>query len=332
MKHSKNQILKLTNMKKLILTLLILSATLVANAQINVFSGNNVGIGAGITSSASTLSINSIGNSSYALSVAPISTNIGGISYSTSTPSSSGTNFGIVSSVSNTSSGNILRSVYAVAYSSSATNNGQAYGVHGIAGNSSNGYNFGVFGQLNGTAYGAAIYGQTGTSQLQPDTLYAGYFVGKVKIVGTLWVNNTQITSSDDRLKQNISSMDSTDGLFNLQPKQYKYKSLSDQYKAMSMSLGTAKKTTDTSANKTISDPDPGISLKTHFGFLAQDLQKVYPNLVYQSTDGTLGIDYQGLIPVIIGQLQKMKQSLDAKDSQIKDLINRIQALENKKP
>ena len=315
-------------MKKLILTLLIVSATIAAYGQINVFAGNNVGIGSGLTSSNSTLSVNTTGNSGFAASIVSLTTHIGGLLYCNN--NLSGVWAGVESWMSNTGNATSLRSIYGVALNSTPQTTGETYGVQGIAGNCQNGHNFGVFGQLQGSNSGAGIYGQVGTGLLaMPDTLYAGYFVGKVKVVGTLWVNSTQITSSDDRLKQNISSMDSTDGLFNLQPKQYKYKSLSDQYKAMS--LATAKRTTDTSANKTISDPDPGISLKTHFGFLAQDLQKVYPNLVYQSTDGTLGIDYQGLIPVIIGQLQKMKQSLDAKDSQIKNLINRIQALENKK-
>ncbi len=320
-------------MKKLIFNLLIASATLTANAQINVFSGNNVSIGSGITSSASTLSINSTGNSNYALSVAPVSTNIGGIVYSTSTTSSSGTNFGIVSSLGN--NGTILRSVYAVAYNSSA-GGGQAYGVHGIAGNATNGYNFGVFGQLTGTNSGVGVFGQVGTFSSTPteltiaNTQYAGYFNGMVKVTGQLWLSTGQVTSSDERIKRNISSLDSTDGIYSLQPKKYNYKSLSEQMQAILP--GGGQQISDTSKNQTFKNPDSSYTKKTHFGFMAQDLQKVYPELVYQSTDGTLGIDYQGLIPVIIGELKKMKQSLDDKDSQINDLKKRLQALESKKP
>ncbi len=257
----------------------------------------------------------------------------GGILFSKSNSALNGTTYwGIASSQSNAGSGDgILRSIYGVAYSPSATNGGQAYGVHGIAGNSTNGYNVGVFGQLQGTAYGAAVYGAVGSSYpSRPDTLYAGYFYGKVKVVGTLWVNSTQITSSDERLKQNISTMDSTDGLFKLQPKKYKYKSLNDQFQAISSA--TAKSIADTFANKTITDPDPSISTKTHFGFLAGDLQKIYPELVYQSTDGTFGIDYQGLIPVIIGQLKKMKLSFDENNKladSVKEMKNQIDSLNN---
>jgi len=39
--------------------------------------------------------------------------------------------------------------------------------------------------------------------------------------------------------------------------------------------------------------------------------------MVYTAADGTLGVDYQGFIPIIIAQLQSLKQQLDAKDARI---------------
>lgn len=313
-------------MKKLLL-LSFLFACFSLSAQINVFTGNTVGIGAGLTSSASTLSINSTGTSGYALYVAPISTNYGGIFYNCST--TAGSSFGISTCVNNISSNVIKRALYATVVNNTVEGSGQAIAIHGIAGNSSNGYNLGILGQLNGDKNGSAVYGQIGTSFVAPDGLYAGYFYGKVKVNGTLWVNSTQITSSDDRLKQDVSSIESVDGLYKLKPKKYKYKSINEQVKAITGKL--SENAIDTAANKDIVDPDPDIAQKTHFGFLAQDLQEVYPELVYQSADGTLGIDYQGLIPVIIGQMQQMKKSIDDKDEQIKDLKKRLTTLEKKK-
>jgi len=46
--------------------------------------------------------------------------------------------------------------------------------------------------------------------------------------------------------------------------------------------------------------------------------------LVYTSGDGTMGIDYIGLIPVIIDQLKKLKQSLKDKDSRIDSLKQKL--------
>lgn len=328
-----NNLKQLIPMKKLIFTLSIAAWTIAANAQITVNASNNVGIGTGATSAASKLSVNGIGNSSNDVYI----NNLTGAGLSIALDASNTIQtFGISSSVSRTNVSaqryrlvGVLGQSYAGA---TAQTSGQTIGIFGIAGNSTDGWNCGVYGRLQGSRNGAAVYGEVNGANwipVQPDTMYAGYFVGKVKVQGNLWATGT-ITSSDDRLKQSIISMDSTDGLFNLKPKKYKYKSLNDQLKATA--LKTAASVSDTAKNTTFSDPDPSVSQKTHFGFLAQDLQTVYPDLVYQSADGTLGVDYQGLIPIIIGQLQKMQQSIIDKDSQIKDLKKRLQVLENKKP
>jgi len=243
--------------------------------------------------------------------------NGGGVVYSNSNPNFNKTYFGFASSQSNTANGGILRSVYGSAYSSSATNNGQAYGVHGVAGNASNGFNIGVFGQLQGTAYGAAVYGQVGVDFSAPsDAMYAGYFYGPVKITGALWAQSVTITGSDQILKKNIVVIDSSEKVFKLKPVKYNLKSPSELASAMTKK--------DTSKTSTSILPDPDYVKKLHYGFLAQDLQKVYPDLVYKSGDGTLGIDYQGLIPIIIDQLQKMKQSLQDKDARIDSLKQRL--------
>jgi len=319
-------------MKKLFFTLSIAAWTIAAQAQITVNASNNVGIGTGATSAASKLSVNGAGYSSNDVYI----NNLTGAGLSIALDASN-TNqtFGICSSVSRTNiSGQTSRLVGVLGQSyagATAQLYGQTIGVFGIAGNSTAGWNCGVYGRLQGSRAGAAVYGEVNGAYwipVQPDTLYAGYFVGKVKVQGNLWTTGT-ITSSDDRLKQNISSMDSTDGLFSLKPKKYKYKNLNDQAKAMS--LTTTYISADTAKNKTISDPDPSVAQKTHFGFLAQDLQTIYPDLVYKSTDGTLGIDYQGLIPVIVGQLQKMKQAMDAKDARIAALEQKVAQLQKAK-
>lgn len=306
-------------MKKLILLSILIMANYCIKGQIQVYSNNYVGIKT--TAANSPLSINTTGNSDYAVSIAIASGNTGGLLFSNSSPASS-TNWGIVSSLSNTNS-KIIRSIYGSAYSSSVVG-GQAYGVHGISGNSTDGYNVGVFGQLQGSKKGTAVYGLVGTGYPSaPNAQYAGYFYGDVKVIGTLWVNSTPYTS-DENLKKNISVIDSTDKIFSLNPVKYNLKSISE------LTDTTATKS-DTLKTPAPTLPDPEYVKKLHYGFLAQDLQQVYPDLVYQDGDGTLGIDYQGLIPIIIDQLKKMKQSLDEKDARIAALELKIQQLEKKK-
>jgi hypothetical protein len=54
-------------------------------------------------------------------------------------------------------------------------------------------------------------------------------------------------------------------------------------------------------------------------GLLAQDVQKVLPELVKESDDkqGTLSVNYQGLIPVLINAIKEQQEQLKAIKSKI---------------
>ena len=322
-------------MKRITVAISLTMASLVSMAQINVFSGNNVGIGAGLTSSLSSLSINTTGNSHTSLSIAPQNTSsLFGMQISNI--ESSGSNFdGIYSSIFNTGNTAIIRSIWGYSYSRTAQASGQAFGIMGTAGNSTSGYNFGVWGNLLGTNYGTAICGQVGTVQPVLDAMYAGYFVGNVKITGTIWAQSGSITGSDQKLKKNIAVLDSSDRIFMLTPKKYFYKTRKELISSNAITLA---KSDTAKTTATIEDETPDYTKKQHYGFIAQDLQKIYPDLVYTSGDGTLGVDYQGLIPIIIAQLQVMKQSedqmqkqMDAKDARIVALEQALAKLTGKK-
>jgi len=62
---------------------------------------------------------------------------------------------------------------------------------------------------------------------------------------------------------------------------------------------------------------------KRKYGFVAQELQEVFPDLVYTLQDGTLGVDYTGLIPVMIQAIQEQRKELEA-------LRKRIELLESR--
>jgi hypothetical protein len=88
---------------------------------------------------------------------------------------------------------NGYKNVGLIGYSYQSTlHDGRTYGVMGYAGNGIAGYNFGVYGQLNGQRNGAAIYGNTNIGDPSPaiDRLYAGYFSGYVLISNRVWINN----------------------------------------------------------------------------------------------------------------------------------------------
>ncbi len=60
-------------------------------------------------------------------------------------------------------------------------------------------------------------------------------------------------------------------------------------------------------------------------GFIAQDLQKVFPELVDQDSAGYFYVDYVGLIPVIIEALKEQQSIIDAQSLKIKELKDKIE-------
>ena len=319
-------------MKKLIIGITITIVSLAGMAQINVFPGNNVAIGAGLTSESSTLGINSIGSIYNAVTINALPSHSSALVLSSNGANSCN---GILAQQLNTSSSSIIRGLWGYSYSTIPQSIGQSFGVIGTAGNSTNGYNYGVWGNLIGTNTGAGIYGSVGSnainlSDFSSTQQYAGYFTGgDVKIAtGKLWVGSVQITSSDKRLKKNIAILDSSDKIFTLQPKKYNLKTRNELIAngIITSSTNDTSKTTSTRSNN--SEYNPDYYKKQHFGFLAQDIQQVYPDLVYTSGDGTLGVDYQAFIPIIVAQLQIMKKSADTMQQQIDDKEARIASLE----
>lgn len=57
---------------------------------------------------------------------------------------------------------------------------------------------------------------------------------------------------------------------------------------------------------------------KKHYGLLAQDVQKLFPDLVKENGDGYLSVNYIELIPLLIqavqelsGEVEELKKQLD---------------------
>ena len=49
-----------------------------------------------------------------------------------------------------------------------------------------------------------------------------------------------------------------------------------------------------------------------HFGLSAQELQTIYPNLVYEGQDGYLSVNYIELVPVLIRSIQELQQEIES--------------------
>jgi len=132
---------------------------------------------------------------------------------------------------------------------------------------------------------------------------YAGYFTGGkvvmtnaggsigLEVQGDVWANNF-IPTSDERLKTDIKPLsDEKDKLYLLQGKSYK------------------KKIRPIASEEDSLAKEMEIIEMPEYGYLAQELKEIFPDLVKQSQDsgGCYGVNYIGLIPVIVEALKDQR-------------------------
>lgn len=109
--------------------------------------------------------------------------------------------------------------------------------------------------------------------------------------------------TSDSRFKKDLKRLDnSTQKLFSLSGITYNYKA--DEFKNWNFSK------------------------EKQIGFLAQEVQKAFPELVSKDSNGYLSVNYIGLIPVIVEALKEQQKTIEAKDDQVKALEERIASME----
>jgi hypothetical protein len=218
--------------------------------------------------------------------------------------------------------------VYFKALQISNAPNYDATGVHGEAHNNVTSYlarQIGVYGYAttypgskvaigvagvapisgNHIAVAGATYG-TGSLPTSVPSLYAGYFVGPVLVSGNLTA--TTITqSSDERLKSNMLLLNNEkmlNKLMLLKPIEYNYKQVETETDSLNSDGERVKYNT-----KRYYEESQEFQ-KKHYGFLAQELQKVYPDLVYEGGDGYLEINYTGLIPLLVSSIQELNEKI----------------------
>lgn len=134
-------------------------------------------------------------------------------------------------------------------------------------------------------------------------------------------------TSSDRRLKTNFKKIDSPLlNLLKLDGVKYNLKSdLNPEYPYKGVDISTLKESERAFAQNARNHAE---KLKNNppvrIGFVAQDLQKVFPELVETSEDGYLSVDYMGLIPVLIEALKEQSNTVSAQSLKIKELEQSI--------
>lgn len=296
-------------MKRTILfVMLTCIVVLSGNAQLLVESNGNVAVKPSADPLASYFSVNSSGNAN---ATTLINSNVFGMdigmwllkrnSYETNNDYSMGINIDAnTETLSTKKSFGYYTHVHKT--SSIDSDRGRSYGVYAMAGNATSGWNYGVFGTINGENNGAGVFGSSLSQDggINTGNRYAGFFHGNVKATNCFY-GSSFITTSDYRLKSNIESIGTgcIDNVMNLNVVSYNLK----QY------------IVDTGDTTTIPvnyyTDDPNLLEKTHYGLIAQELQSIYPDLVYEGADGYLSINYMEIIPLLIKSIQELKAELD---------------------
>ncbi|MBR4594020.1 MAG: tail fiber domain-containing protein [Bacteroidaceae bacterium] len=182
------------------------------------------------------------------------------------------------------------------------TNCGRSYGIYAVAGNGTSGWNYGVFGTLCANNNGAGVYGSSESWNAGMDTgdRYAGFFHGKVKATNAIYAPVLN-TLSDYRLKENVEPIGAgcVEDVMKLNVVRYNLK----------QRFVDTDDTTSVPINYYAGDSE--LLKKTHYGLIAQELQEIYPDLVYEDADGYLSVNYMEIIPILIKTVQDLKLKVD---------------------
>ncbi len=131
-----------------------------------------------------------------------------------------------------------------------------------------------------------------------------------IKAGGDGYIQGALTNSSDSRLKTNINTLDNA--------------------------LGNIMKLRGVSFNwdKT---KNPNAAEGLQFGFIAQEVEKIFPNLVSENINGYKAVNYTGIIPVLTEAIQdqqteieELKKENEELKSALEMLLKRVEALENK--
>jgi hypothetical protein len=264
----------------------------------------------------------SSGNLSIAATPSPNAWTKVGIGFSSST-NNNGYNYSLIATNTPVSGYSLYYyGILGATYNSAAQGYGTAFGVFGEAGYANSGYNYGTFGVLVGGQNGAGIFGAaSGYWNANTGGNYAGYFNGNVMVNGTCWANSFPL-NSDLRFKKNITPLTNTtfNKISQLKAVSYKFKTR-QELKAQGI-IPTDTSRYDTTNGKFFN--------YLHYGYIAQDVQKIFPNLIYQKDDGFLGLNYTELIPLIIETIKQQDSIITQQTATITNLQQQVNNCCNK--
>lgn len=279
-------------MKKTIILTVMLMGVVTANAQFKVKSTGNVHIGGD--------------TGFYKLNV--LCGNNGIYSYTNPTGSSSTSPSTAILGYAN-HTGNVTTIGVKGVVSANVSDVGAVFGLYGDAAGGASGKNYGVFGHIPASSYGAAIYGSTHTSCLGETLtgLYAGYFEGNVYVTGTM-----NVTGGINSLLLGHPGDNGEVGSTLLMGRMESNGLLTSQLRELSTTKFLIKEPSkEEGSEKERSLTEKQIYSKQHYGLSAEQLEEIFPDLVYDNGDGTKSVNYVEMVPILLQAINELSAKVE---------------------
>ena len=298
-------------MKKIYFFLIVTAIAVSVNAQIKVNSEGKVSMFTSETP-LSPLSIGGAGDSCYKVSITSNDPNL--LLSFRGTPTGRYGWFKQLLIEHEVNSEKMVCGLRIMTYNPTPLNKGRAYGVLGDGGNATNGYNYGVYGNLRGVNDGSGIVGSVNNECLYIDGRYAGYFYGAVKVTGGIYgslyspsaTSNTRSTSSILLSEiDGTSNTTVTEKLSGLSAMQFNMRN----QEAIDANSRSSSDTTTVSTQKTTELTEAKVE-RIHYGLDAVALQEVYPDLVYENDKGELFVNYIEMIPLLVQSIKELQAQI----------------------
>lgn len=177
--------------------------------------------------------------------------------------------------------------VHGTALGNTSNVKGYCSGVVGEAAGGENGHNYGVCGHVSYNVNGAAVYGTSNDNLLGPtlSTNYAGFFNGVLAASGPIYGMVTSPAASDSNSNTTIVDDFST--------------------RSQSDLIGALKAKTLYVTGGDLADPS-----RMHYVLDADQLEELYPDLVVKSEDGSKGINYVEMVPILVQAINELKAEI----------------------
>lgn len=134
----------------------------------------------------------------------------------------------------------------------------------------------------------------------------------RIRADGTFFSQTGFITASDRNLKENIQSITNVlDNLKEIRPVSYDLKDNSTG--------NTKQQVLSVSENNNSTITAEGENRKK-YGFIAQEIEEIFPNVVYTMPNGDKGIAYQEVIPILVGAIQEQQNMIDSLATRIEEM------------